>query len=293
MQNFFKRQKLNRHTFLSAENYIIQNEYFTKSKSTPEIKFNFSPESSRIFLKNTFKMYSDVYFKMNQPLFGYKIDSTQVFYACNSVKIYSKLYNNISYEYLPIFQHSFLNIYGLLLDLSYFRFEDSHKLLSKPNQNTKLFKNYVPAVIYNHNTDDSINYYPLNDYNYRNSHKYSKTYEFKVKKQKVFVDLDEISPVENENITISSPKLTKFHNKKTLDKMEHKLIEQKRINMKLQTEKNVFLLEPLLLENVLLNKVGKEKLTLTEHKKIVRLTIFYTLAFFALALVTFFIIYLA
>ncbi|KAG5898797.1 hypothetical protein JTB14_011007 [Gonioctena quinquepunctata] len=56
-------------------------------------------------------------------------------------------------------------------------------------------------------------------------------------------------------------------------------------------ERDVLLLDPLLLD-FNSTRQTKQRTNLSEHKKMVRITILYTLAFFALALVTFFSIYL-
>ncbi|CAH1981140.1 unnamed protein product [Acanthoscelides obtectus] len=57
------------------------------------------------------------------------------------------------------------------------------------------------------------------------------------------------------------------------------------------SEKEVLLLNPLLLE--MRSRRTKQRISDSEHKKIARITILYILAFFALALVTFFVTYLA
>nr|CAI5828956.1 unnamed protein product [Callosobruchus analis] len=56
-------------------------------------------------------------------------------------------------------------------------------------------------------------------------------------------------------------------------------------------EREVLLLNPLLLE--MRSRRSKQRISDSEHKKIARITILYVLAFFALALITFFVTYLA
>ncbi|KAJ3642158.1 hypothetical protein Zmor_024967 [Zophobas morio] len=90
------------------------------------------------------------------------------------------------------------------------------------------------------------------------------------------VDLDEISPVEDDNPRITDDLI--------VNPVERPLLEKNRFNP--------IILDPLSLE-IIQKKRVINRLYETEQKKLVRITIMYTLAFFALALTTFFIIYLA
>ncbi|EFA10130.2 hypothetical protein TcasGA2_TC012310 [Tribolium castaneum] len=90
------------------------------------------------------------------------------------------------------------------------------------------------------------------------------------------VDLDEISPVEDDNPRITDEFVENQTDKPLLDKPRF----------------NPIILEPLSLEGLQKKRVIN-RIYETEEKKLIRITIMYTLAFFALAITTFFIIYLA
>lgn len=89
---------------------------------------------------------------------------------------------------------------------------------------------------------------------------------------RLLVDLDEISPVEDDNPTIMD------------DLTVNPLLDDQRYSP--------IILQPLSLESLHKKRVVN-RIYESEQKKLVRITIMYTLAFFALAIMTFFIIYLA
>lgn len=70
---------------------------------------------------------------------------------------------------------------------------------------------------------------------------------------------------------------------------EVQIVEEADVSSQLQNQ--MLMLDPLRLNS--LTRQEKHKLKQSEHNKLARITIMYTLAFFALALITFFIIYLA
>lgn len=269
----FRRSRICKRHFFSIDSFksptTTNTTVINKSNSTPNIQI---VEIENHRAQSDFRVYSDIYFKLNQPLFGYKIDLSNVFFDFNNAKIYSRIYNNITYEYVPVFQNVNCN--------------SASKLRNKLNKNTKLFKNYIPAIIYNHNKNEIDNYNKsiCNDYNYRNSLMYNKTFKFKI--NITTIDLDEITPVEDETTHSIFNNNNNHHNGMDYDGT---LTRSKACN----NGANVIIIEPLKLEFINKKATKDKKLTLSEHKKIVRLTIFYTLAFFALAIITFFIIYLS
>lgn len=127
------------------------------------------------------------------------------------------------------------------------------------------FKNYCPIV----NCDTYNRVVKFGDLLSRISIKQKK------KPIRIVVDLDEISPVDDDN-----PRITD----EVGNQSEKPLLGENRFNP--------IILEPLSLENLQKKRVIN-RIYETEQKKLIRITIMYTLAFFALAITTFFIIYLA
>lgn len=279
IQSLFKRPKICKNNFLSFQSFKVLNESVIKSNSSPNIITIQNNDNKGI--ECNFYIYSNIYFKLNQPLFGYKIDLSNVIYDFNHAKIYPRIYPNVSYEYVPIYQRNFIASCGVLIDTPTMKRDNSRKFVNKLNKNTKIFKNYISAIIYNHNKNEIDSYSTIKDYNCRNSLNYNKTFTFKITSKNYNVDLDEISPVEDETSNLNSspfnPKINEIVNK-NLNKTT------------IEDDTNIIILQPLQLESM--NKLNKDKQILSDHKKIVRLTIFYTLSFFALAIITFFVIYL-
>lgn len=285
----FRRPKICKQNFLSFQSFKVFNETVFKSNSSPDIIMQNNDNDGN---RNNF-IYSNIYFKFNQPLFGYKIDLGNVLYNFNNLKIYPHMHCNISYEYVPIFHRKYLNKSSgvLLFPTPTIKRINSRKSINKLNKNTKIFKNYISAIIYNHK-NESDSYNSIKDYSYRNSNKYNKTYRFKIRSKNYTVDLDEISPVDDETQLTSSP-FNQQH-KSTNRTLISTSNRNEMFNDKDQSEcdTNIIILQPLQLESMKNFKLNKDKKILSDHKKIVRLTIFYTLSFFALAIITFFIIYL-
>lgn len=163
---------------------------------------------------------------------------------------------------------------------------DNSMLISKKNHN--IIANFVPLIYKNqqfHATENleskiisgpifsnfPIIYYApkvVCDY-------YSTRIPVRSKKPKIInINLDEIVPM----VEVVARNIE-----------EH--LDNNRINIEEIMERDVLLLNPLLLE--VQPRRSKPRLTQSEHKKIIRITILYILGFFALALVTFFITYLA
>lgn len=251
----------------------------------PDFRLEYFKDEARF--KNVTKIYSDLYFKQNKSLFGYIKHIGNLAYGSNNTSVFNdELFNSrkINFEYMPIYMfvnydHAHLK---LLMDLTT---TESKKSLSASNS----FKKPIPLIVYNTEIED-LDEVKEKSFGEKCNRVCSNYYFYRTKKKKQKINLDEISPVENEHFCISTPKIKKQH--KSLEEIEKMLFEKKKLELQLQAERNLFLLEPLLLENLPTKRID-HKLTPIEHKKIVRFTIMYTLAFFALAIVTFFIIYLA
>lgn len=298
----FKRNKLHKKRFLSMENFSTYTSNLKSYKSSPDfIMENFYHEPYNF----TSKVYSDLYFKHNKPLFGYFISPDEITYTNENISIFNNenfTLRKRNFEYMPILEFT--------REESNLKFDyecDSHlKLLSdisgrepetkKDITYNESYRNYVPLITYNifknNLSDENIVF----DF-FEKTNRVCLNYCFFLNKKKIpksNVNLDEISPVENENVTIGNPRSIKKLSDKSLDEIEKILLERKKIEMKKEAEKskNQFLLEPLLLEEVPKKHIDN-KITISEHKKIIRFSIMYTLAFFALAIVTFFIVYLA
>lgn len=302
LYTLFRRQKFCKQSFLSFQSFKVFNETVFKSNSSPDMITIQNNNDNRYNINNNF-VYSNIYFKHNQPLFGYKIDLCNVSYDFNNLKIYPTMHRDISYEYVPIFHRKILNKSnsGVLLFHAPLieRLKNSRKSINKLNKNTKIFKNYTSAIIYNHkNETDNCNL--IKNYSYRNSHNYNKTYRFMLR-TKNYVDLDEISPVDDDTQMTSSPFNQQHHRRKRTDDRNIANDENETFNNNNQYRRddnsdldtNIIILQPLNLDSMKINNLNKDKQILSDdHKKLVRLTIFYTLSFFALAIITFFIIYL-
>lgn len=218
-------------------------------------------------LYDTFTTYSDIYFKNNQTLNSFIVPVHELVQTEHNILI-SNSVSNFSTAFVPFYyKYVAQDIPGMLLNLPKFDLNESR---DKLELNSCLFKNYAPIF-----ASTSNRFYPSKVY----SHHYSRV-SFSNGKKKALqsVNLDEIKPVLDE-ISNSSG---------VLHYEETDLINEP-TNQPI-TERDVLLLNPLLLET---GPRVKPRVTQSEHKKIARITIMYTLAFFALVLVTFFVIYLA
>lgn len=286
LPQIFKRNKLQKKRFLSTESFVIQNSNFKRFKSAPDFNLDFLNNDRS-------KIYSDMYFRYKKSLFGYVKFLDDLVYSCNNVAIFNDENFNLgknNFEYMPIYEFSNheRSHLKLLIDLSS---DDAETMSRTFVENSNSFKTKIPLIQYNTYMEEN-SLFTEKSYGEKCNRVCTNYYFYRTKKKKVKQNLDEISPVENENITISTPKVVKKYPNKSLDEIEKILLEKKKLELQLQAERNIFLLEPLLLENIPSKRL-ENKITPSEHKKIVRFTIMYTLAFFALAIVTFFIIYLA
>lgn len=170
-------------------------------------------------------------------------------------------------KFLPIYdpQVAFTSG-GLLLDIDEFLNIINLNKYTVYN-NSRSYKNYVPMISYETHFPCCDVIKPYSEACSRISCEKSK------KKPKAVVDLDEISPAEVKDVLDHFPET---------------------LGAELESNELVQECKVLLLKNVF-DKHGKskERVDQLEHNKVVRMTIFYTLSFFALIFVTFFTIYLA
>lgn len=221
---------------------------------------------NKVVLCSQFTTYIDFYFKNNQTLNSNLVPVENLVQTEHNILV-SSVESNINTAFVPFYyKYATQDPPGLLLNLPKFDLNEApHRL----ELDSCLFKNYVPIFVSTNN-----NFYPKKVY----SHQYSRTSFSNGKKKTVQnVNLDEIMPVLDE-ISCSSDVL--HYEADLIDENTNQPI----------SERDVLLLNPLLLESV---PRTKPRLTQSEHKKIARITIMYTLAFFALVLITFFVIYLA
>lgn len=210
-------------------------------------------------VKDVFFSYSDWYIKRKQPLYSCEImlDSFSQTETCVLVRYFSSLVS----DYVPFYKLlSIAPSTGVLLDL----YE------SLPNLNS--CRQSKPTICENKNLYFPITS-PVNAHRIRSypskcySSYYCRNSCYEVKKPKANLDLDEIVPV----IEDIFPRENRRH---------------------ANSEADILILDPLLLEYNPRKRV-KIPLTESEQNKIARITITYILAFFALILFTYFIIYLA
>lgn len=222
---------------------------------------------NRVVLCSKFTTYSDFYFKNNQTLNTYLVPVRNLVQTERNILV-SNTESNFNTAFVPFYyKYAAQDTPGLLLNLPKFDLNESR---DKLELESCLFKNNVPIFV---STSDY--FYPRKVC----SHHYSRISFLNGKKKTVQnVNLDEIMPVLDE-MPCSSDVL---HYDEADSFEEH---TNQPIN-----ERDVLLLNPLLLESVTRTK---PRLTQSEHRKIARITIMYTLAFFALVLITFFVIYLA
>lgn len=235
-----------------------------------------------------------MYVRLNKSLFGYVKHLDDLVYTCNNVAIFNEDSFNLgknNFEYMPIYKFCSYEKSHLKLLIDLNNRKDMETVSKMFKEKSYSYKTDVPFIVYNTYMEDDDIYYEKS-YAEMCSRVCTNYFFYRTKKKRQKLNYDEISPVENENVTISTPRVVKKYPNKSLDEIEKLLLDKKKLEIQLQAERNIFLLEPLLLENIPSKRL-ENKITPSEHKKIIRFTIMYTLAFFALAIVTFFIIYLA
>lgn len=212
--------------------------------------------SSSIF-SDTFLPYSDLYFKHNQTLPNAVVSLSKFIQSDNLLLSNDSLI--CSSNFVPFYQEVPKYCIGIL--------DSKHGHLSykelKCSYDPSSYDAYVPIFL-------SL---PTNNHfkSFTNNYISRRTMGLSKKRRPTVQNLDEIIPMMDEM----------YRN------IEH---SPRQHEPEPYLERNVLLLDPLLLD--LNERRTKLQISRSEHKKIVRITIMYVLAFFALALVTFFSLYL-
>lgn len=263
-------------------------------------------------------VYSDLYFKYNRPLNGViknLLDYTQL--ENNSLvcgyyfdeQDYIKTQNQLKIPHLSIFEVKKTIEYNAVLKNLFVQYDFDiniaafrAKCFENAEKNSCSFRDYVPLIRVNL-TDAYEQYFEVKRFE-EMSNRISHIPSRKKKFGKIWasnLDLDRITPVkfkkrERENMfNLSSL---------SVHELEEILLSRKRVEKELKHSKvrsledvriarSFPILEPLLLKEDDDIDSEKVRLRISEHKKIVRITIAYTLAFFILAIITFYIIYYA
>ncbi|KAJ8920100.1 hypothetical protein NQ315_011755 [Exocentrus adspersus] len=200
-----------------------------------------------------FTTYSDLYFKDNQSLNSRFIRLGDFSETATKVLVSNKIVD-FSNAFVPFYRRSSQEFPGVLLDTK-------NNISLDLKESPCIFKNHVPVF-----TCVNKSFYPSKVFDSR----YCRTSIDGRKRAVRNVNLDEIVPV-LEDLSLSSLDVSRY--------------EEEPVR-----ERDVILLNPLLLESA---TRPEPRLIQSEHKKMARITILYVLAFFALILVTFFVIYLA
>jgi hypothetical protein len=211
---------------------------------------------------NNCHVYSDLYFKNNKTLNTFPLDLRGYVHTNNNTFISTSMHRVVATNFMPCFKKCF----GLLQIVKY-SLSDSSDISFNLD---KSYKGYNPILNYDSSRSRITLFGELLS-------RISLSHQvIKKKTQSNLIDLDEITPVDDDNPRIVDDLIVNQIDKPLLDKNRF----------------NPIILEPLSLENIQKKRVIN-RIYETEQKKLVRITIMYTLAFFALAITTFFIIYLA
>jgi len=218
-----------------------------------------APGDAPLVFKDMFFSYSDKYIKQNQMLYSRELSLSCFNETDKGVLVAPDLFNvDDANNFLTFFKDCCeISPGGVLLDLP------------KPNIDSK--RCYCAAKIVNISIATSVNSHTA----YPNPRKLFSPYcrNTERSKPKATLDLDEIIPVLDESGSFNE-------NFRGVSRNGY-------VN-----DGDILVLDPLLLE-VMPRQRAKAPLTEFEQNKIARITITYVLAFFALVLTTFFIIYLA
>lgn len=209
--------------------------------------------NSSIF-NDHYEPFSDLYFKYNQTLPGELVSFKNFTQTDDNYLIRRNFPNNLS-NFVPFYQTN--PNYNL-------ESTDSQHVQAIPTTETSCyslnsFDSYFPIFM---PLFKNAHFKPLNIYN--NHHLLNRRNSRQT--------LDEVIPLMNEMYQ-------NIDNRSTQNQENEFYLER-----------NILLLDPLFLD--LNERRTKMKKTRTEHNKIVRITIIYVMAFFALALITFFSLYL-
>lgn len=261
-------------------------------------------------------MFSNRYFKSNRSLNGVIKNIADFTQIESNILICADLFLNPTYlenSHLAVFElRKTIEFRAVLRDL-YIQYDFE---LSVPAFRAKCFE------LYEKNLSSYQNYVPLIqiDNDVYEQYFYEKKWEDAVSRISIkgsrkksfeafpsYEDLDRISPVrsklEYEMVPSSERDIMKLSSL-SVHELEDVLLKRKgrdrdkRVKVRSQEDvrfsRHYPLLEPLILkEDSDYDTLKSQRLRIAEHKKIVRITIAYTLAFFILVIVTFFIIYFA
>lgn len=190
-----------------------------------------------------------------------------------------------NYKYMPVYKKKLLCDFPGVLVL------DFSTLIKNPcvygNVKTKLdessYVDYVPMI--NYNTLVIMEFYPKRNLSFKVSRVCYSPNNIIIKKLKkrAAINFDEISPIESENAS------KRFM---TIDDVEKTLIDKKKKEMQQRSDRNMLLLEPLLLQEVSYKYSEKFRQKQQEFKKNVRLMILYSFLCFILAIIVFLTLYL-
>lgn len=255
-----RRKKIHTENIYNLENFKVlthSNDYIVDINPLPKDQ-----------IVDCFATYSDLYFMNNCSLIGRSVNLLEFVQSDNCMFV-SSVFNNVATDFVPFYYKNSNIEQGILLDVpcvSSQKYCDNNSLHYVDHS----FGNFVPIFSHMPNQIDTYRQKILSDsYSFRNS------VCFKIKPP-TLPDLNRI-------IRIVDEPAESAENEQLLDVSE--------VTIQPLQRREILLLDPLLLDAVP-NHI-KQRLTQSEHNKIARVTILYTLAFFALVLVTFFIIYLA
>lgn len=212
--------------------------------------------------KDEFFSYSDLYIKHKKMLYSCEIRLSSFVHTETGLLVCETANFGKSMDYVPFYKNYVtMPPVGVLLDLP------------KPKVNVNSISKPCISTYFPVSTFVNTHYiycYPKKVY----ASLYCRNSCSQIKKRRATLDLDEIVPV--------------------VEEAEQQHIDTRRISRaRYASEGDVLILDPLLLEIApRVNRI-KTHLTESEQNKIARVTITYILAFFALVLTTFFIVYLA
>lgn len=266
-------------------------------------------------------VYSDLYFKLNKSMNGVLKnvrDFTQLennSLACGyyfDEQDYCQIQTSLQKPHLSLYELRKTVEYNAVLRNLYIQYDFDVNIASfrakcfeKRERNNRSFNNYAPIIAVN-----SIEAYEqyFETKNFADMAKRFSHFNIQIKRKKFGKiwasnnDLDKITPVKikhqrkDNNLECSDFNLSSL----SVHELEEMLLSRKEQNKlkirsleDLRLPRNFPILEPLLLKEEDELDSEKIRLRISEHKKIVRITIAYTLAFFILAIITFYIIYYA
>lgn len=282
------------------------------SKKSKKTFIKSHPPSSQEKITKTNAVYSDVYFKSNRSLNGVLKNISDYNQQENNSLVCSDYFLGKTYlenPHLAIFELRKTIEYHAVLCGMYLQYDYEMtvpafraKCFERYEKSMSSFHNYVPLI----RIDNDIyeQYFYEKKWDEFVSRISIKDAQKRVESFLSHEDLDRISPVrgkdEYEMVPTSEREILKLSSLSVheLEEVLFKRKDAKDKRVKIRSLEDVRfsrhypLLEPLILKDEEFDN-KKARLRIAEHKKIVRITIAYTLAFFILVIVTFFIIYFA